>query len=65
MNCGATSPFTLQSEVKHSPPNREAFVLWRHSTSGMGMTTEDCAREGFLPEQRAVQERGQEDVVQV
>lgn len=48
-----------------TPPNREAFVLRRHSTSGMGMTTEDCAGEGFLPEQRAAQERGEEDMVQV
>lgn len=33
--------------------------------SGMGMTTEDGAGEGFLPERRAVQEHGQGNVVQV
>lgn len=42
VNCCATSPFTLQSEVKHGTPHREAFVPWMHSTSGMGMTTKDC-----------------------
>ncbi len=38
VNCGATSPFTHQSEVKHSPPPRltEDFVLLRHSMFVMG-----------------------------
>lgn len=38
VNCGATSPFTLQSEVKHSHhhPHREDFVLQQHSMTVMG-----------------------------
>lgn len=42
MNRSATSPFTLQSEVKHTTrPHRER----RHSMSGIGMTTEYWVRE--------------------
>lgn len=45
VNGCATSPFTLLLEVKHSTPHREAFVLWMHSTSGMGTHyQQECMR---------------------
>lgn len=41
VNCGATSPFTLNSEVKLGPTEKKkkAFVLQKHSMSRLRMTS--------------------------